>query len=50
MHYCKNVFETDDTCMTSTSIENSSLTFMALSARADNHAFEEMKKEIFKYP
>jgi len=50
MHNCKNLFVKDGACMTSTSTENSSLTFMALSARADNHAFEEMKKEIFKYP
>jgi hypothetical protein len=30
--------------MTSTSTQNPSLTFMALTARAANHAIEEMKK------
>ncbi len=44
MHDCKNLFVTDGACMTSTSTENSFLTFMALLARAANHAFEEMKK------
>ncbi len=45
MHACKNVFVTDGACMTSTSSQNPSLTYMALTARAANHAIEEMKKK-----
>ena len=44
MHGCKNVFVTDGACMTSTSTQNPSLTFMALSARAANYAVQQMKK------
>lgn len=44
MHACPNVFVTDGACMTSTSTQNPSLTFMALTARAANHAVEELKK------
>ena len=44
MHHCQNVFVTDGACMTSTSTQNPSLTFMALTARAAHHAIEEMKK------
>ena len=44
LHNCKNVFVTDGACMTSTSTQNPSLTFMALTARAANHAVEELKK------
>ena len=43
-HHCKNIFVTDGACMTSTSTQNPSLTFMAMSARAANYAIEEMKK------
>ena len=43
-HNCKNVFVTDGACMTSTSTQNPSLTFMALTARAANHAVSELKK------
>lgn len=43
-HNCSNVFVTDGACMTSTSTQNPSLTFMALTARAANHAVEELKK------
>jgi len=43
-HTCKNVFVTDGACMTSTGNQNPSLTFMALTARAANHAVEEMKR------
>lgn len=42
-HNCSNVFVTDGACMTSTSTQNPSLTFMALTARAANHAVEELK-------
>jgi choline dehydrogenase-like flavoprotein len=34
LHACKNVFVTDGACMTSTSTQNPSLTYMALTARA----------------
>ena len=44
MHHCQNVFVTDGACMTSTSTQNPSLTFMAMTARAAHHAIEEMKK------
>lgn len=44
MHACKNVFVTDGACMTSTSTQNPSLTYMALTARAANYAADEMKK------
>jgi choline dehydrogenase-like flavoprotein len=43
-HNCKNVFVTDGACMTSVGCQNPSLTFMALTARAANHAVDEMKK------
>ena len=47
MHHCKNVFVTDGSCMTSTATQNPSLTFMAISARAANHAIKLLKtKEI----
>jgi len=44
LHACKNVFVTDGACMTSTSTQNPSLTFMALTARAANYAVDELKK------
>ena len=44
MHHCKNVFVTDGASMVSTSTQNPSLTFMALTARAVSHAVEEMKR------
>ena len=44
MHHCKNVFVTDGACMTSTSTQNPSLTFMAISARAANYAVDQLKK------
>ncbi len=44
VHSCKNVFVTDGACMTSVGNQNPSLTFMALTARAANHAVEELKK------
>jgi choline dehydrogenase-like flavoprotein len=46
MHQCSNVFVTDGACMASTSTQNPSLTFMAITARAANHAVEEIKKGI----
>ena len=44
MHHCKNVFVTDGACMTSTSTQNPSLTFMAFAARSAHHAVELLKK------
>lgn len=44
LHTCPNVFVTDGACMTSTSTQNPSLTYMALTARAANHAVEEMRR------
>ncbi len=44
IHACKNVFVTDGACMTSSSCVNPSLTYMALTARAANHAVAELKK------
>ncbi|MVM32632.1 FAD-binding protein [Spirosoma sp. HMF4905] len=43
LHHCKNVFVTDGACMTSTSTQNPSLTYMALTARAANYAVKQMK-------
>tara|TARA_B100001057_G_scaffold133537_1_gene132937 strand:- start:3199 stop:4893 length:1695 start_codon:yes stop_codon:yes gene_type:complete len=44
LHLCQNVFVTDGACMTSTSTQNPSLTYMAMTARAANYAIKEMKK------
>ena len=44
LHACPNVFVTDGACMPSTSTQNPSLTYMALTARAVDHAVSEMKK------
>lgn len=44
LHACPNVFVTDGACMASTGTQNPSLTFMALAARAANHAAEELKR------
>jgi choline dehydrogenase-like flavoprotein len=44
LHACSNVYVTDGACMTSTGTQNPSLTFMALTARAANHAAEEFRK------
>lgn len=44
LHHCPNVFVTDGACMTSTSTQNPSLTFMAITARAANYAVEALKK------
>jgi choline dehydrogenase-like flavoprotein len=44
LHHCKNVFVTDGACMTSNSTQNPSLTYMALTARAANHAVDEFRK------
>jgi len=44
LHSCKNVYVTDGACMTSTSTQNPSLTYMALTARAVDHAVTELKR------
>lgn len=41
----KNVFVTDGSFMTSAACQNPSLTYMAFTARAANHAVEELKKQ-----
>jgi choline dehydrogenase-like flavoprotein len=43
-HHASNVFVTDGACMVSTSTQNPSLTFMAITARAADHAVSELKK------
>ncbi|MFD2569514.1 GMC oxidoreductase [Spirosoma soli] len=45
LHHCKNVFVTDGACMTSTSTQNPSLTYMAFTARAADYAVKEMKRK-----
>jgi len=44
IHSVKNVFVTDGACMTSSACQNPSLTYMALTARAANYAYEELNK------
>ena len=43
LHACNNVFVTDGACMTSTSTQNPSLTYMALTARAVDYAVKSLK-------
>jgi choline dehydrogenase-like flavoprotein len=45
LHLAKNVFVTDGAAMTSTSTQNPSITYMALTARAANFAVAEMKRK-----
>lgn len=45
VHEVPNLFITDGSCMTSSATQNPSLTYMALTARACDHAAEEMKKQ-----
>ncbi len=44
VHACQNVYVTDGACMTSAGCVNPSLTYMALTARAVDHAVGELKK------
>jgi choline dehydrogenase-like flavoprotein len=44
MHAAPNVFVTDGACMTSTGNQSPSILYMALTARAANHAVEELKR------
>ena len=43
-HDVKNLFITDGSCMASSGCQNPSLTYMALTARAVDHAVKEMKR------
>ncbi|CAL1518430.1 GMC family oxidoreductase [Chitinophaga sp. MM2321] len=45
VHTAKNVFVTDGACMTSSACQNPSLTYMALTARAADHAVKELKRQ-----
>ena len=47
LHSCPNVFVTDGACMASTGVQNPSLTFMAITARAAQFAVAEFKKGNF---
>ena len=44
LHHCKNVFVTDGACMTSTGNQSPSILYMALTARAADHAVSEINK------
>ncbi len=44
VHACKNVFVTDGSFMVSSGCQNPSLTYMAFTARAVDHAVSELKK------
>jgi choline dehydrogenase-like flavoprotein len=44
LHACPNVIVSDGACMTSTSTQNPSLTYMAMAARAANYVVEMLKK------
>jgi choline dehydrogenase-like flavoprotein len=44
LHHCKNVYVTDGACMTSTANQSPSILYMALTARAAQHAVESLKK------
>jgi choline dehydrogenase-like flavoprotein len=43
-HDIPNLFVTDGACMTSSAVQNPSITYMALTARACNYAVEKMKR------
>lgn len=47
IHAVQNVYVTDGACMTSSACQNPSLTYMALTARAANHAAKEFKNNKF---
>jgi choline dehydrogenase-like flavoprotein len=44
VHEATNVYVTDGACMTSSANQNPSITYMALTARAVDHAVSELKK------
>lgn len=45
VHECKNVFVTDGAAMVSSSCVNPSITYMAMTARAADHAVAELKRQ-----
>ncbi|MEM9546644.1 MAG: GMC family oxidoreductase [Bacteroidota bacterium] len=45
LHLCENVYVSDGACMTSTSTQNPSLTYMAFAARAANHYVKTLEKD-----
>ncbi|NUQ21089.1 MAG: GMC family oxidoreductase [Gemmatimonadaceae bacterium] len=45
MHAVPNVFVTDGACMTSTGNQSPSILYMTLTARATNHAVDELKRQ-----
>lgn len=47
IHSVLNVYVTDGSCMTSSGYQNPSLTYMALTVRAANHAASQLKKKGF---
>jgi len=47
VHAVPNVYVTDGACMTSSPYQNPSLTYMALTARAANHAAKQLKNKGF---
>jgi len=47
MHACPNVYVTDGSSMTSTGTQNPSLTYMAFTARAVDHAVKALKRKEF---
>jgi choline dehydrogenase-like flavoprotein len=44
VHACQNVYITDGSAMSSSACQNPSLTYMALTARAVDHAVSELKR------
>lgn len=45
IHAVKNVYITDGACMTSSACQNPSITYIALTARACDHAVKELKRQ-----
>jgi choline dehydrogenase-like flavoprotein len=45
IHAVPNIYVTDGSCMTSAACQNPSLTYMALTARAANHAAGQLARE-----
>ena len=47
IHEVKNVYVTDGACMASSACQNPSITYMAITARATNHAIIQLKENKF---
>jgi choline dehydrogenase-like flavoprotein len=45
LHDASNVYVTDGACMTSSACQNPSITYMALTARAVDHAVRELQRQ-----